>query len=133
MLLKMLREGLGRVIIFIDWVVQPQKIERDPEIQQKVNEQVEGMTMYQLYACPFCIKTRRAMKRLRLPVQTRNVHIGSPYRQVLEKGGGRIQVPCLHIPQEQGDIWMYESSEIIDYVEKQFGDMKDPMDSTERP
>lgn len=133
MLLKMLREGLGRVIIFVDWLIQPQKIERDPELQLKVNQQVEGMTLYQFYACPFCIKTRRAMKRLRLPVPTRNVHLGSPHRQVLEQGGGRIQVPCLHIQQEQGDVWMYESSEIIEYLEKQFGDIKEVVESTELP
>ena len=132
MLLKMLREGLGRVIIFIDWLISPKKIERDPELQKKVDQQAQGLTLYQLYACPFCIKTRRTMKRLRVPVPTRNVHVGSPHRQVLEKGGGRIQVPCLHIPQEQGDIWMYESSEIIEFLEKQFGDVKEPVGSSER-
>ena len=127
MFLKLLREGLGRIIIFVDWLIQPQRIERDPELQQKVNEQVKGMILYQFYACPFCIKTRRALRRLNLPIETRNVHLGSPYRQVLEQGGGRIQVPCLYLQQDQGDVWMYESSDIIEYLEKEFGDLKEAL------
>lgn len=129
MLLKLLREGLGRIIIFVDWMIQPQKIERDPELQEIVNKQVQDMTLYQLYACPFCIKTRRALKRLNLPVETRNVHLGSPHRQVLEQGGGRIQVPCLHLQQEGDDIWMYESSDIIEFLEKQFGEREEALNS----
>ena len=97
MLLKLLREGLGRVFIFFDWLTQPKRMQRSPELQQQVDEAVKGMFLYQLYACPFCIKTRRAMRRLNLPIETRNVHLGSPHRSVLEQGGGKIQVPCLSL------------------------------------
>lgn len=121
MLLKLLREGLGRIVIFIDWLTRPAMMQRDPERQSEVNEQIKGMRLYQLYACPFCIKTRRALRRLNLPMETRNVHLGSPHRQELEQGGGRIQVPCLYLNENGKDVWMYESSEIIGYLEKQFG------------
>ena len=124
MLVNLLREGLGRVIIFISWLFRPQQIMRSPEQQALVNEQIKSMTLYQFYACPFCIKTRRALYRLNLPIKTREVHKGSPYRHELEQGGGRIQVPCLRVHDENNDVWMYESSDIIRYLERQFGQVQ---------
>ena len=121
MLLKLLREGLGRVVIFIDWLTQPKRMQRSPELQQQVDDAVKGMFLYQLYACPFCIKTRRAMRRLNLPIETRNVHLGSPHRSVLEQGGGKFQVPCLYLKLDGEEQWMYESSDIIAYLERRFG------------
>jgi len=122
MILKLLREGLGRVIVFIDWLTRPGVIQRDPEQQRLVEEQVRGMKLYQLYACPFCIKTRRVIRRLNLPIETRNVSPGSPWREELEQGGGRIQVPCLRIESDGQDVWMYESGDIIRFLEQRFGD-----------
>ena len=121
MLLKLLRNGLGSIIVFIDWVTRPAKMERSPEQQQLVESQLKEMKLYDLYACPFCIKTRRALRRLNLPMETRSVSHQSPYRGELESGGGRIQVPCLRLQQGGSDVWMYESSDIIQYLEAQFG------------
>ncbi len=39
------------------------------------------------------------------------------YRKQLESGGGRIKVPCLRIENEEQVRWMYESKEIISYLE----------------
>ena len=122
MVVKLLREGLGRVVIIIDWLTQPKKMQRDAAHQSRVNEAVKGMYLYQLYACPFCIKTRRAMRRLNLPIETRNVSLGSPHRAELEQGGGMLQVPCLFLQQDGKDVWMYESSDIIAYLEGRFGE-----------
>ncbi len=121
MLLKLLRNGLGGIIIFVDWITRPAKMERTPEQQVMVENELKDMTLYQLYACPFCIKTRRTLRRLNLPIETRSVNQQSPYRAELESGGGRIQVPCLRIQQDGNDVWMYESSDIIRYLEKRFG------------
>lgn len=126
MLLKLLRNGLGSIIVFIDWVTRPAKLERTPEQQSQVDEKLKEMTLYQLYACPFCIKTRRALRRLNLPMEIRSVSEGSPFREELESGGGHIQVPCLRIQQNGTDVWMYESSDIIGYLEDQFGE-KQPL------
>jgi glutaredoxin len=120
MLLKLLRESLGRVIVLIDWLTRPKPMQRTASEQDKVNAKAERLKLYQLYACPFCIKTRRAIRRLNLPVETRNVNQGSPYRQELEQGGGQIQVPCLRIESEGTVNWMYESSDIIAYLEQEF-------------
>ncbi|MCP4076222.1 MAG: glutaredoxin [Gammaproteobacteria bacterium] len=121
MLLKMLRNGLGSIVVFIDWITRPSKLERTPEQQLLVEKQLKDMTLYQLYACPFCIKTRRALRRLNLPMEIRSVSVGSPYREELQAGGGQVQVPCLRLQQDGKDVWMYESADIINYLEQRFG------------
>ena len=126
MILKLLRQGLGRVVIFIDWLTQPKMMQREPALQNRINDEVRGMYLYQLYACPFCIKTRRAIRRLNLPIETRNVHLGSPYRAQLEQGGGMFQVPCLFWQENGQDVWMYESSDIIEHLEQRFGEAAVP-------
>ena len=121
MLLKILREGLGRIIVFFDWLTRPAKMQRAEDQQALVEQQLKDYTLYQLYACPFCVKTRRALRRLNLPMETRSVQQGSPHRLELEQGGGRIQVPCLHMRDGDNDVWMYESSDIIRFLEQKFG------------
>jgi len=120
MLLKIVRESLGRIIIFIDWITRPKKIQRSAQQQAKVDEKTKAIVLYQLYACPFCVKTRRAIRRLNLDMEIRNVQTGSSYRQELEQGGGKIQVPCLRVQNNNEDIWMYESSDIIEYLKTEF-------------
>lgn len=119
-LIKGMREGLGRLIVLIDWVFSPKKIKRSESEQAEVNKQVESLKLYQFYACPFCIKTRRTIKRLNLPMETRNAQAGQ-FRAELLAGGGEVKVPCLRV-KEGGDItWMYESSDIMAYLDKRFG------------
>ena len=122
MLLKILRNGLGSVIVLIDQLTRPAKMQRSAEQQALVDEDCRGMVLYQLFACPFCIKTRRALHRLNLTIETRSVTDGSPHRVELEQGGGKIQVPCLRMSSDDGvDVWMYESSDIIAFLESRFG------------
>ena len=118
-IIKGVREGLGRLIILIDFIFSPKKQQRTESDQEKINEEVKSIKLYQFYACPFCIKTRRAIKRLNLPIETRNAQSGQ-YRAELLAGGGEVQVPCLKIESEEGVQWMYESTDIIQYLEKRF-------------
>ena len=79
------------------------------------------MALYQFRACPFCVKTRRAMKRLGLGIELRDARTDPQWRRQLLGGGGRLQVPCLFIPGEPGEArWMYESGDIIAYLERRF-------------
>ena len=41
-------------------------------------------------------------------------------RQLLIDQGGKGTVPCLRIEENDQVTWMYESSDIIDYLEKRF-------------
>ena len=81
-LLKLVREGLGRIIIAVDFITRPRPLKRSKPEQAKVHAQLNNLALYQFYACPFCIKTRRALRRLNLPMQTRDIAEGSPFRAV---------------------------------------------------
>ncbi|AFU98239.1 glutathione S-transferase N-terminal domain-containing protein [Simiduia agarivorans] len=120
-LLKLVREGLGRIIIAVDFITRPRPLKRSKPEQAKVHAQLNNLALYQFYACPFCIKTRRALRRLNLPMQTRDIADGSPYRTELEKHGGKIQAPCLRIESDGKVEWLYESKAIIAYLDNRFG------------
>ena len=66
--LRLLREGSGRILILIDWLFKPSVVTRSDEEQVKVDLETKTLKLYQFYACPFCVKTRRAIKRLNLKV-----------------------------------------------------------------
>ncbi len=112
---------LGPILLAVDWLTTPRGLERSPAEQQRVDEQTEDLVMYQFLSCPFCIKTRRAIKRLSLNIETRDALGHQPSRQQLLEGGGVIQVPCLRITGEDGGVeWLYESNAIIEYLNARF-------------
>lgn len=121
MLLKLVREGLGRLFVFFDWISRPAPMKRDAEDQQKVALQMESLALYQFYACPFCIKVRRHMHKLALPVPLKDAQNDADARQELASGGGQIKVPCLRIKGMDGERWLYESSDINRYLTHRFG------------
>ncbi|GAA6154044.1 glutaredoxin family protein [Pseudoteredinibacter isoporae] len=76
------------------------------------------LTLYQSSLCPYCIKTRKAMKKLDLNIPMKDVGFSGKIRQELIKGGGKPQVPCLRIEiKNQPTQWLYESTDIIRYLE----------------
>jgi glutaredoxin len=121
MILKALREGLGRLVVLVDHLTRPAPMQRSPAEQEAVAAAATKLALYQFYACPFCIKTRRALHRLNLPVALRDAQNDPVSRAELESGGGKIQVPCLRIEEPDGARWLYESKAIIPYLEGRFG------------
>ncbi len=122
MIVKALREGLGRLIVLIDFLTRPRKLKRTQAEQQQVSSEIANLSLYQFYACPFCVKTRRAMHRLNLPISTRDASQGSEHRQELEQEGGKVKVPCLRIEEGGETTWMYDSKAIIAYLDDRFGE-----------
>ncbi|MDT8405265.1 glutaredoxin family protein [Sulfuriflexus sp.] len=118
---QIIRILLGPVILFWDLVTTPKGIER-PEIEQdEIDRQTKNLVLYQFRTCPFCIKVRRAMKRLSLNIEIRDAQNDLENREALLLGGGTIKVPCLKITDKNGEVrWMYESDEIIDYLKQRF-------------
>ncbi|VAW53197.1 Glutaredoxin [hydrothermal vent metagenome] len=125
MLLKILRNGLGYLVILISKFIPIKKQIRSSEEQNCVNNATRTLTLYQFYACPFCLKTRRAFTRLGLHIHTRDA-TKNPARAELLAGGGQIKVPCLKIENKGVVVWMYESTEIIEYLERHFGESSAP-------
>ncbi|MGH8452529.1 glutathione S-transferase N-terminal domain-containing protein [Pseudomonas sp.] len=120
MFVKALRVGLGQIIIAGDFLTRPRKKARLAEQQAKVNEAAKGLTLYQFHACPFCVKTRRTLHRLNVPVALKDAKNNEQDRQTLLEQGGKIKVPCLRIEENGQTTWMYDSKVIIDYLDKRF-------------
>jgi glutathione S-transferase len=61
------------------------------------------------------------MARLSLPITLRDAQHDSEHREALLQGGGKVQTPCLRITDAQGQVqWMYESNDIIKYLQQRF-------------
>lgn len=112
---------IGPVILLLDKLFPPRVIARSPEEQQQLDASSSKLLLYQFRMCPFCVKARRAIKRLSLNIETRDALREASSREELLAGGGQIKVPCLKITDEAGKAtWMYESSDIIEYLQQRF-------------
>ena len=120
MLMKALRVGLGQVIVAGDLLTRPRKQQRSAADQAAVDSAAKDLTLYQFHACPFCVKTRRALHKLNVPVALRDAKNDVVARDALASGGGKVKVPCLRIEENGQTTWMYESKVIIDYLNKRF-------------
>lgn len=79
--------------------------------------------MIQLYVkfdCPFCGKVMQTIEKLNLKkgedFEYIDAALGTPGREIVFKEGGKSQVPFMI----DGDTRMYESGDIIEYIEKKF-------------
>jgi len=121
---KFIRWILGKIILFIDALTAPKPKQRADEQQRIVDQQTDSLKLYQYLACPFCVKTRRVIRRLGLNIETLDALNDKKYREELIHQGGQAQVPCLKIIREDGKVeWMYESSDIINYLEMRFAQL----------
>ena len=119
--MAIIRWILGSLILTINWLTTPRGIKRDAGAQAAIDEQTGKLALYHYKACPFCVKVRRQMKRQSLNIETKDVKRSETAKEQLLAGGGLLKVPCLRIEDDQGKSqWMYESSDIINYLEGQF-------------
>ncbi|MEH6395045.1 glutaredoxin family protein [Pseudoalteromonas sp.] len=116
--MKLVRWLLGSLILFFDFVFTPRSKKRPADEQQQLDQLTAQFKLYQFKACPFCVKVRRAIKREGLKVETRDAKNNEQYRQELLEQGGKIKVPCLRIEQDNQVTWLYESNDIIAYLNK---------------
>ncbi|MDB0048870.1 glutathione S-transferase N-terminal domain-containing protein [Alphaproteobacteria bacterium] len=117
--MKVIRWILGRMIIFLDFVFSPQSRLRDKNAQDLINTITNSYKLYQYYACPFCVKVRRFLKR-----ESINITLIDAKKVVFKKhliqNGGMLKVPCLRVQSKKNQVkWIYESNEIIDFISKE--------------
>lgn len=122
---KLIFKGLRLFLIpfMLLWakLAMPKGILRSTLAQQTIDSECSRLSLYHFSSCPFCIKVRHEMARLTLPIQLREAQHDAMYRGDLLQGGGKVQTPCLQILDEQGNIqWMYESNDIIKYLQHRF-------------
>jgi glutaredoxin len=119
-ILKPLRIGLGLLIVFISAITLPKQIKRSEDEQAAAQKQANDLTIYQFYACPFCVKTRRTVHALNIDIEYRDAKNNATHRKELLEQGGEIKVPCLRIEEAGTTRWLYESSDIINYLNTRF-------------
>ena len=79
----------------------------------------ERLALYHFPYCPFCVMVDRAIRRLGLDIERRNIRQDRAHAEELHGGGGRTTVPCLRIETPGGEIlWLYESRDIIAWLER---------------
>ncbi|MFT5718357.1 MAG: glutaredoxin [Oleiphilaceae bacterium] len=117
----LIRWVLGRIILLVDFLFSPKGLKRDAQLQTDYDRETAKLSLYQYAACPFCVKVRWAMKRNALKVATKDAKRNPQFAKELVEGGGSLKVPCLRIEENDGAVtWMYESSDIIEYLEQRF-------------
>ena len=118
---KAVHYTVGPFILLWDWLFSPRGMERPATEQQQVDARTRNLVLYQFLMCPFCVSVRRAIKRLSLNIETRDALRDPASREELLASGGKVQVPCLKITDDEGIVtWLYESGEIIHYLQQEF-------------
>ena len=119
--MAIIRLILGKLILLFNWIFTPRSVTRNPQQRALIDGQTAYLTLYQYEASHFCVKVRPAMKRQSLNIEVRDVKRNDVAREELLAGGGDLKVPCLRIGEgERGFQWMYDSREIIGYLEGRF-------------
>jgi glutaredoxin len=118
--MTIIRWLLGRIILILDSLTTPSGIKRSKDAQALIDQSTRNMAIYQFNACPFCVKVRRALKRYSLNIELRDAKGNETFRNELLTQGGKIKVPCLRIEENGVVQMMYESDEIINYLENRF-------------
>lgn len=118
--MKFIRIILGKIILLLNFVFSPRGVKRSEEAQKQADEKASTMQLYQFEACPFCVKVRREMKRQSVSIALKDAKNDNAAREELLVGGGRVKVPCLKITENGKETWMYESSDIVTYLQKEF-------------
>ena len=80
------------------------------------------MESYQLYmyqGCPFCARVQYFLQDRGIDMPLRDILADRNAYLELVEGGGRQTVPCLRIEAEDGVRWMYESLDIMRYLDAQ--------------
>jgi glutaredoxin len=119
--MQIIRAVLGFLILTWDRLTPPKPMVREPGRQKAVEAETAAFTLYQLEACPFCVKVRREIRRLNLPIPMKDIGKDPEASRELLAGGKLDQVPCLRITPPAGEVqWMYESSAINAFLRERF-------------
>ena len=108
----------GKIGRFLENSFGPKPPVLPPAESERRKRLFPGHSLYQFQLSPFAIRARRCVWKLGLSIPMLDVLEDSSAWQELVSQGGKDQVPCLKIERSGLPVqWMYESSEIIRYLE----------------
>ncbi|CAM6111082.1 unnamed protein product [Calypogeia fissa] len=99
----------------------------DAEVAEERSKsgQPQLFQLYEFEACPFCRRVREALTELDLSAEVYPCPKGSRrHREFVLKNGGKEQFPYFYDPNT--GVSMYESSEIVNYLFKEYGGGRQP-------
>ncbi|MCH8847279.1 MAG: glutathione S-transferase N-terminal domain-containing protein [Proteobacteria bacterium] len=117
--MKYIRKILGALVVFFDALTRPKPIERSVDAQSDVDGRSKNLSLYQFHACPFCVKVRRTLHKLNVNIELHDAKTDKIGNELLKEGGKR-KVPCLRIEKDGKVQWMYNSKDIIVYLQNSF-------------
>ena len=82
----------------------------------------ETYELYHSETCGFCHRVRHYLTGAGWEIPLRDTMRDRDALAALIQGGGRATVPCLRISGADGERWLYESLDIIDYLESRRSD-----------
>lgn len=82
-----------------------------------------AITLYRLQACPYCERVVRKLDEYGLDYRSRFVEPMHSDRDVVKRISGKRSVPA--IVDENTGLTMSESGNIVEYLEKTYGDGKE--------
>lgn len=113
---------LERLFAIIEKLLTGECIERTEAEQRVVDKETRHLSLYHFPTCPYCLRVRRVIRKLKLEIELRDINRVRGYRTELMTGGGYSMVPCLRIEDSEGNVrWLYESSDINRFLIDRFG------------
>ena len=85
------------------------------------------LELYSMESSPFCRLVRERLCELEIPYRLHNVGQGSPSRNEFIERSGQMMVPWLYDP--NAEIGLFESKDIVDYLEATYGHEDTPEES----
>jgi len=73
--------------------------------------------LYYYDACPFCQRVLQSLPGVKVEVEKRNIMQNRAFREQQFNATGRSTVPCLLIDNDGEETWMFESGDIIRYLQ----------------
>jgi glutathione S-transferase len=93
----------------------------------------ERHVLFQYATCPFCMRVRQFLDQAGIDIDMRDTLRDVRARGELLAGGGRSTVPCLRIERD-GDVeWLYESRDIIAYLQNYYAGRGGPAAISNHP
>ena len=84
--------------------------------------EASDLSLYVYEGCGYCVRVLRALGRLGVRVEVRDIDEEPRYEAELVAARGRRTVPVLRISPPGGrEEWLPESADIVAYLERRFG------------
>jgi glutaredoxin len=80
-----------------------------------------ALELYELPGCPYCAKVKQKLDELNLDYQSNEVPADHADRNRVQEVSGQTGVPVL-VDTDHGIEGMPESDDIVDYLERTYGD-----------